>query len=90
MSSLIRKVISIAKVPGTNDPYSQAVSQQDHLYFRTARPGPFKWTAYPGGVAEEVKHPLSNIGESLKAAGCNFTSDFKSNFPARAAFRVSA
>ena len=27
----------------------------------------------PGGVAEEAKQALTNIGEILKAAGCDFT-----------------
>ena len=31
----------------------------------------------PGGVAEETKQALTNMGEILKAASCNFTNVVK-------------
>ncbi|XP_012499043.1 PREDICTED: ribonuclease UK114 [Propithecus coquereli] len=114
MSSLIRSVISTAKVAGPIGPYSQAVLVDRTVYI-SGQIGldPSSGQLVPGGVEKEAKQALKNIGEILKAAGCDFTNVvkttvlladindfdtvndvykqyFKSNFPARAAYQVTA
>ncbi|XP_020033109.1 2-iminobutanoate/2-iminopropanoate deaminase isoform X2 [Castor canadensis] len=91
MSSLVRKVISTAKAPVPLGAYSQAV-QVDRTIYISGQVGidPASGQLVPGGVMEETKQALTNIGEILKAAGCDFTNDFKRNFPARAAYQVAA
>uniref|UniRef100_A0A8C0CBF9 Uncharacterized protein n=1 Tax=Balaenoptera musculus TaxID=9771 RepID=A0A8C0CBF9_BALMU len=88
MSSLIRKVISTAKAPAAIGPYSQAVLVDRTIYI-SGQLGmdPASGQLVPGGVAEEAKHALTNMGEIVKAASCDFTN---SNFPARAAYQVAA
>eukprot|EP00069_Balaena_mysticetus_P017770 bmy_10836T0 len=84
MSSLIRKVISTAKAPAAIGPYRTIyISGQLGM-------DPASGQLVPGGVAEEAKQALTNMGEILKAASCDFTNDFQSNFPARAAYQVAA
>ncbi|XP_038601912.1 2-iminobutanoate/2-iminopropanoate deaminase isoform X2 [Tachyglossus aculeatus] len=91
MSSLIKKVISTAKAPGAIGPYSQAVLV-DRTVYVSGQLGmdPSSGQLVSGGVVEETKQALSNMGEILKAANCDFGDDFKSNFPARAAYQVAA
>ncbi|XP_010617873.1 2-iminobutanoate/2-iminopropanoate deaminase [Fukomys damarensis] len=114
MTSLIKKVISTAKAPKAIGPYSQAVLVDRTIYI-SGQVGrdPASGQLVPGGVVEETKQALNNIGEVLKAADCDFTNVvkatvlladindfgavnevyqryFKSNFPARAAYQVSA
>ncbi|EHB05745.1 Ribonuclease UK114 [Heterocephalus glaber] len=114
MTSLIKKVIGTAKAPKAIGPYSQAVLVDKTIYI-SGQVGrdPASGQLVPGGVVEETKQALNNIGEVLKAANCNFTNVvkttvlladindfgtvnevyqqyFKSNFPARAAYQVSA
>nr|KAF6405579.1 reactive intermediate imine deaminase A-like protein [Rousettus aegyptiacus] len=91
MSSLIKKVISTVKAPGAIGPYSQAVLVDRTIYI-SGQIGmdPSNGQLVPGGVVEEAKQALTNMGEILKAAGCDFTNDFRSNFPARAAYQVAA
>lgn len=114
MTSLIKKVISTAKAPKAIGPYSQAVLVDRTIYI-SGQVGrdPTSGQLVPGGVVEETKQALNNIGEVLKAADCDFTNVvkatvlladindfgavnevyqryFKSNFPARAAYQVSA
>ncbi|XP_032467047.1 2-iminobutanoate/2-iminopropanoate deaminase-like [Phocoena sinus] len=73
MSSLIRKVIT-AKAPAAIGPYSQAVLVDRTIYI-SGQLGmdPASGQLVPGGVAEEAKQALTNMGEILKAAGCDFT-----------------
>uniref|UniRef100_A0A2K5KHS0 2-iminobutanoate/2-iminopropanoate deaminase n=1 Tax=Cercocebus atys TaxID=9531 RepID=A0A2K5KHS0_CERAT len=107
MSSLIKRVISTTKAPGAIGPYSQAVLVDRTIYI-SGQIGmdPSSGQLVSGGVAEEAKQALKNMGEILKAAGCDFTNVvkttvlladindfntyFKSNFPARAAYQVAA
>ncbi|XP_048949236.1 2-iminobutanoate/2-iminopropanoate deaminase isoform X3 [Canis lupus baileyi] len=78
MASLIRKVISTAKAPGAIGPYSQAVLVDRTIYI-SGQLGmdPSSGQLVPGGVAEEAKQALTNMGEILKAAGCDFTNVVK-------------
>uniref|UniRef100_A0A8C5VY21 2-iminobutanoate/2-iminopropanoate deaminase n=1 Tax=Microcebus murinus TaxID=30608 RepID=A0A8C5VY21_MICMU len=68
MWSLIRRVISTAKAPGAIGPYSQAV---------LIGMDPSSGQLMPGGVEEAAKQALKNMGEILKAAGCDFTNVVK-------------
>ncbi|XP_008829763.1 2-iminobutanoate/2-iminopropanoate deaminase [Nannospalax galili] len=78
MSSLIKKVINSAKAPGAIGPYSQAVLVGRTVYI-SGQVGmdPSSGQLVPGGVVEETKQALKNIGEVLKAAGCDFTNVVK-------------
>ncbi|CAD7670427.1 unnamed protein product [Nyctereutes procyonoides] len=78
MASLIRKVISTAKAPGAIGPYSQAVLVNKTIYI-SGQLGmdPSSGQLVPGGVAEEAKQALTNMGEILKVAGCDFTNVVK-------------
>ena len=78
MASLIRKVISTAKAPGAIGPYSQAVLFDKTIYI-SGQLGmdPSSGQLVPGGVAEEAKQALTNMGEILKVAGCDFTNVVK-------------
>ncbi|XP_033261849.1 2-iminobutanoate/2-iminopropanoate deaminase-like [Orcinus orca] len=78
MSSLIRKVISTVKAPAAIGPYSQAVLVDRTIYI-SGQLGmdPASGQLVPGGVAEEAKQALPNMGEILKAAGCDFTNVVK-------------
>ncbi|KAG3273851.1 2-iminobutanoate/2-iminopropanoate deaminase [Marmota monax] len=78
MSSLIRKVISTAKAPGAIGPYSQAVLVDKTVYI-SGQIGmdPSSGQLVPGGIAAETKQALTNMGEILKAAGCDFTNVVK-------------
>ncbi|XP_006140462.1 2-iminobutanoate/2-iminopropanoate deaminase-like [Tupaia chinensis] len=71
-SSLIRKVISTAKARGAIGPYSQAVVV-DRTVYVSGQLGinPSSGQLVPGGVAEEAKQALLNMGEILKVAGCD-------------------
>ncbi|XP_038601911.1 2-iminobutanoate/2-iminopropanoate deaminase isoform X1 [Tachyglossus aculeatus] len=73
MSSLIKKVISTAKAPGAIGPYSQAVLV-DRTVYVSGQLGmdPSSGQLVSGGVVEETKQALSNMGEILKAANCDF------------------
>lgn len=78
MSSLIRKVISTTKAPGAIGPYSQAVLVDRTIYI-SGQIGmdPSSGQLVPGGVTEEAKQAFKNMGEILKAAGCDFTNVVK-------------
>lgn len=78
MSSLIRRVISTTKAPAAIGPYSQAVLVDRTLYI-SGQLGldPASGQLVPGGVKEEAKQALNNMGEILKAAGCDFSNVVK-------------
>nr|XP_037862765.1 2-iminobutanoate/2-iminopropanoate deaminase-like [Chlorocebus sabaeus] len=74
MSSLIKRVISTAKAPGAIGPYSQAVLVNRTIYIsRQIGMDPSSGQLVSGGIAEEAKQALKNMGEILKAAGYDFT-----------------
>uniref|UniRef100_A0A8C6B6X1 2-iminobutanoate/2-iminopropanoate deaminase n=1 Tax=Monodon monoceros TaxID=40151 RepID=A0A8C6B6X1_MONMO len=74
--------------PAAIGPYSQAVLAGRTIYV-SGQLGmdPANGQLVPGGVAEESKQVLTNMGEILKAVGCEFTN---SSFPVRAAYQVAA
>ncbi|KAM9198634.1 2-iminobutanoate/2-iminopropanoate deaminase [Dugong dugon] len=78
MSSLMRKVISTAKAPGPLGAYSQAVLIDRTVYI-SGQIGMdlSSGQLVPGGLVEEAKQALINIGEILKAAGCDYTNVVK-------------
>lgn len=78
MSSLIKKVISTVKAAGAIGPYSQAVLVDRTIYI-SGQIGmdPSNGQLVPGGVVEEAKQALTNMGEILKAADCDFTNVVK-------------
>ncbi|KAL4826693.1 hypothetical protein H8958_008126 [Nasalis larvatus] len=78
MLSLIKRVISTTKAPGAIGPYSQAVLVDRTIYI-SGKIGmdPSSGQLVSGGVAEEAKQALKNMGEILKAAGCDFTNAVK-------------
>ncbi|XP_072459531.1 2-iminobutanoate/2-iminopropanoate deaminase [Notamacropus eugenii] len=78
MSSLIKKVISTTRAPGAIGPYSQAVLVDKTMYISgqigmDASSGQL----VSGGVVEEAKQAIINMGEILKAAGCDYTNVVK-------------
>uniref|UniRef100_A0A8C5VYG6 2-iminobutanoate/2-iminopropanoate deaminase n=1 Tax=Microcebus murinus TaxID=30608 RepID=A0A8C5VYG6_MICMU len=66
MSSLIRSMISTAKALGATGPYSQAVLVDKTVYIS----GQIE-------VEAAAKQALKNMGEILKAPGCDFTNVVK-------------
>ncbi|XP_037697659.1 2-iminobutanoate/2-iminopropanoate deaminase-like [Choloepus didactylus] len=78
MSSLIRKVISTMKAPGAIGPYSETMLV-DRTIYMSGQLGmdPSSGQLVPGGVMEETKQALKNLGEILKAAGCDFANVVK-------------
>ena len=62
------------KAPAATGPHSQAVLVDRTIYI-SGQLGmdPASGQLVPGGVTEEAKQALTNIGEILKAAGCDFT-----------------
>nr|XP_028592266.1 2-iminobutanoate/2-iminopropanoate deaminase isoform X3 [Podarcis muralis] len=91
MAALVKKIISTAKAPAAMGPYSQAVLVDRTMYI-AGQLGldPSNGQFVPGGTKEQAKQALHNIGEILKAAGCDYDNVFKCNFPARAAYQVAA
>ncbi|XP_048881941.1 2-iminobutanoate/2-iminopropanoate deaminase-like [Brienomyrus brachyistius] len=73
MSAIIRKIISTAKAPAAIGPYSQAVVVDRTMYI-SGQLGmdPSTGQLVTGGVQAEAKQALINMGEILKAAGCNY------------------
>ncbi|XP_065485768.1 2-iminobutanoate/2-iminopropanoate deaminase [Caloenas nicobarica] len=73
MASLVKKIISSAKAPAALGPYSQAVLVDRTMYI-AGQIGiePSTGQLVPGGAKEEAKQALKNMGEVLKAAGCDY------------------
>ncbi|XP_036910106.1 2-iminobutanoate/2-iminopropanoate deaminase-like [Sturnira hondurensis] len=71
MVSLIRKVISTTRAPAATGPCSRAVLVDRTLYI-SGQLGMDPWSGQlvPGGMAAEA---LTNVGETLRAAGCDLT-----------------
>ncbi|XP_006001082.1 2-iminobutanoate/2-iminopropanoate deaminase [Latimeria chalumnae] len=78
MAAIVRRIISTAKVPGAIGPYSQAVVVDRTMYI-SGQLGmdPTSGQLVPGGVLEEAKQALTNMGEILKAAGCDYNNVVK-------------
>ncbi|XP_010149765.1 PREDICTED: ribonuclease UK114, partial [Eurypyga helias] len=73
MASLVKKIITSAKAPAALGPYSQAVLVDRTMYI-AGQIGiePSTGQLVSGGAKEEAKQALKNMGEILKAAGCDY------------------
>ncbi|XP_013797391.1 2-iminobutanoate/2-iminopropanoate deaminase [Apteryx mantelli] len=73
MATVVRKIISTAKAPAALGPYSQAVLVDRTMYI-AGQIGiePASGQLVSGGAKEEAKQALKNMGEILKAAGCDY------------------
>ncbi|XP_068017280.1 2-iminobutanoate/2-iminopropanoate deaminase isoform X1 [Melanerpes formicivorus] len=73
MTSLVKRIISTAKAPAALGPYSQAVLVDRTMYI-AGQIGlePSTGQLVSGGAKEEAKQALKNMGEILKAAGCDY------------------
>ncbi|XP_021241925.1 ribonuclease UK114 [Numida meleagris] len=78
MASVVRKIISTTKAPLPLGAYSQAVLVDRTMYV-AGQIGiePSSGQLVPGGVREEAKQALKNLGEILKAAGCDYSNVVK-------------
>ncbi|XP_077363044.1 2-iminobutanoate/2-iminopropanoate deaminase isoform X1 [Festucalex cinctus] len=78
MSTLIRKIVHTATAPAAIGPYSQAVLVDRTLYI-SGQLGMDVATGQlvQGGVQAQAKQALVNMGEILKASGCNYTNVVK-------------
>ncbi|XP_065607748.1 2-iminobutanoate/2-iminopropanoate deaminase [Cyrtonyx montezumae] len=73
MAAVVRRIISTAKAPAPVGAYSQAVLVDRTMYI-AGQVGiePSSGQLVSGGVKEEAKQALKNLGEILKAAGCDY------------------
>ncbi|KAE8599319.1 hypothetical protein XENTR_v10017141 [Xenopus tropicalis] len=78
MASVVRRIISTAKAPAAIGPYSQAVVVDKTMYV-SGQLGmdPSSGQLVAGGVKNEAKQALVNMGEILKAAGCDYSNVVK-------------
>ncbi|KYO29395.1 2-iminobutanoate/2-iminopropanoate deaminase [Alligator mississippiensis] len=73
MATLVRKIISTTTAPAAMGPYSQAVLVDRTMYVAgQLGMDPSNGQLVPGGAKAEAKQALKNIGEILKAAGCDY------------------
>uniref|UniRef100_A0A8D0BKF6 2-iminobutanoate/2-iminopropanoate deaminase n=1 Tax=Salvator merianae TaxID=96440 RepID=A0A8D0BKF6_SALMN len=73
MATLVKKIISTAKAPAAMGPYSQAVLVDRTMYIAgQLGMDPSNGQLVSGGAKEEAKQALQNMGEILKAAGCDY------------------
>jgi len=78
MSTIARKIINTASAPAAIGPYSQAVVVDRTMYISgqlgldTA-----SGQLVAGGVQAQAKQALVNMGEILKAAGCDYSNVVK-------------
>uniref|UniRef100_A0A6J0T4M5 2-iminobutanoate/2-iminopropanoate deaminase n=1 Tax=Pogona vitticeps TaxID=103695 RepID=A0A6J0T4M5_9SAUR len=73
MATLVKKIISTAKAPAAIGPYSQAVLVDRTMYIAgQLGMDPASGQLVLGGAKEQAKQALQNIGEILKAAGCDY------------------
>ncbi|XP_065326886.1 2-iminobutanoate/2-iminopropanoate deaminase [Pelmatolapia mariae] len=78
MSALNRKVVNTSSAPAAIGPYSQAVIVDRTMYI-SGQLGMdvASGKLVDGGVQAQAKQALVNIGEILKAAGCDYSSVVK-------------
>uniref|UniRef100_A0A8C4SNA6 2-iminobutanoate/2-iminopropanoate deaminase n=1 Tax=Erpetoichthys calabaricus TaxID=27687 RepID=A0A8C4SNA6_ERPCA len=78
MSALVRRIISSTKAPAAIGPYSQAVVVDRTMYI-SGQLGMDVTSGQlvAGGVLEEARQALVNMGEILKAAGCDYNNVVK-------------
>ncbi|KAM4688080.1 2-iminobutanoate/2-iminopropanoate deaminase isoform 2-T2 [Discoglossus pictus] len=73
MSFTLRRIVYTSKAPSRKDVYSQAVVVDKTMYV-SGQLGmdPVSGQLVAGGVKNEAKQALVNMGEILKAAGCDY------------------
>ncbi|XP_063306372.1 2-iminobutanoate/2-iminopropanoate deaminase isoform X1 [Pelobates fuscus] len=78
MAGIIRRIITTSKAPGAIGPYSQAVVVDKTMYV-SGQIGmdPLSGQVVAGGVKPEAKQALVNMGEILRAAGCDYSNVVK-------------
>ncbi|XP_077126982.1 2-iminobutanoate/2-iminopropanoate deaminase isoform X2 [Ranitomeya variabilis] len=78
MSDTLRRIIYTPTAPVRRDVYSQAVVVDKTMYV-SGQLGmdPASGQLVPGGVKNEAKQALVNMGEILKAAGCDYSNVVK-------------
>ncbi|XP_006787948.1 2-iminobutanoate/2-iminopropanoate deaminase isoform X1 [Neolamprologus brichardi] len=78
MSALNRRVVNTPSAPGAIGPYSQAVIVDRTMYI-SGQLGMdvASGKLVDGGVQAQAKQVLINIGEILKAAGCDYSNVVK-------------
>ncbi|XP_056378338.1 2-iminobutanoate/2-iminopropanoate deaminase isoform X2 [Hyla sarda] len=78
MSVTLRRVINTPRAPVFKGIFSQAVVVDKTMYV-SGQLGmdPASGQLVPGGVKNEAKQALVNMGEILKAAGCDYTNVVK-------------
>ncbi|KAG8441791.1 hypothetical protein GDO86_010825 [Hymenochirus boettgeri] len=78
MASVVRKIIATCKAPAAIGPYSQAVVVDKTMYV-SGQLGmdPLSGQIVAGGVKDETKQALVNMGEILRAAGCDYNNVVK-------------
>lgn len=75
----MKKIISTPNAPAAIGPYSQAVLAGDTLYISGQIPlDPATGKLVEGGIQEQTKQVLKNIGAILEAAGFSFQDVVKS------------
>nr|XP_033789800.1 2-iminobutanoate/2-iminopropanoate deaminase-like isoform X1 [Geotrypetes seraphini] len=78
MAATVRKVIYTSRAPVRKDIYSQAVVVDKTMYIcGVVGIDVATGQLVPGGVLEETKQALMNMGEILKAAGCDYSNVVK-------------
>ncbi|XP_004549237.2 2-iminobutanoate/2-iminopropanoate deaminase isoform X2 [Maylandia zebra] len=78
MSALNRRIVNTASAPAAIGPYSQAVIVDRTMYI-SGQLGMdvASGKLVDGGVQAQAKQALINIGEILKAAGCDYSNVVK-------------
>ncbi|KAE8599321.1 hypothetical protein XENTR_v10017141 [Xenopus tropicalis] len=78
MSFTLRRIVYTPKAPVRRDVYSQAVVVDKTMYV-SGQLGmdPSSGQLVAGGVKNEAKQALVNMGEILKAAGCDYSNVVK-------------
>jgi 2-iminobutanoate/2-iminopropanoate deaminase len=75
----MKRVISTAKAPQAIGPYSQAVEVNETLYISGQVPlDPDSMEVVDGGIKEQTRRVMQNIGAILDAAGYSFADVIKS------------
>lgn len=75
----MKKIVQTSNAPAAIGPYSQAVEVNGTLYISGQIPiNPATGTMVEGGITEQTRQVLENIGAILKAAGYSFSNVVKS------------
>lgn len=70
---MIKKVVSTEAAPAAIGPYSQAIMAGDLLFCSGQIPlDPLTGAMIEGGIEEQTRQVMKNLGEVLKAAGAGY------------------